>query len=59
MRPREREGEEEGAGTGWRRPTATLDQPAADGVATLPRLGNRPRQAASRGEREGLTGGPG
>jgi hypothetical protein len=58
MHPREREGEEEGTDARWRHPAATLDQPAADGVVTPPRLANRRRRAASRREREGLTGGP-
>jgi hypothetical protein len=55
MRPRERErgGEEEAGALGWRRPAATLDQPAADGVAMPPGLANRCRQAASRGGERG------
>jgi hypothetical protein len=50
---RERGVEEGGASAGWRRPAATLAQPAADGVAMPPRLANRRRRAASRWGRGG------
>jgi hypothetical protein len=57
MCPREREkGRKRARAPGWRRPAAMLDQPAADGVATPPRLANRRGRAASQGEREGADG---
>jgi hypothetical protein len=46
--PEGERGGEEGRAPGWRRPVATLAQPAADGVVTPPRLANGQRRDASR-----------